>query len=119
MKTLICTLIMALLLVGCGSVEGDTSSEKSPAVTIVNEMSEAKSCTLKNGGSVYHDGGVFDDSELCGTVTEKCTDIQNKYEPLDEKRKRNGQKKKSQTELLYLLSWITVRMFICLRMTTM
>lgn len=83
----------ASLLTGCGPVEGDTSSEKSPAVTIVNEMSEAKSCTLKNGGSVYHNGVEFEDAELCGTVTEKCTDIQNKYEPLDEKEKEEWSKK--------------------------
>ncbi len=87
MKTLICTLIMALLLVGCGSVEGDTSSDKQPAVTSVNEMPEAKSCTLKNDGTYYHEGVAFGDSELCAAVTERCTGIQVEYEPLSEKDK--------------------------------
>ena len=83
----------ASLLTGCGTDAQDSSSAaETSSVTIVKDAPEAKICTLKNGGNVYFNGVEFEDAELCSTVTGYCVDIQDKYEPLDEKGKEEMRK---------------------------
>ena len=86
MKKLIILMKAVLLVTGCGSVAEEKESSVDESVVVsVKELAEPKVCTLKNDGAIYHSGVDFEDSELCRKVTEYCTDIQDKYEPLNEK----------------------------------